>query len=143
MPRQLYFYRTKVLLYHGESGHGDRRPLHQLRPPGQGTALRNLADFLVHLFSRVGDLDHVYLSTVHERCLLCEEPISESQTYLTYRVCPFCRFHYTLSARRRIELLADKGTFKESHKYLSSVAPLSFSGRSSYRKLLSQDQNRT
>ena len=105
--------------------------------------MRNLADFLVHLFSRDGDLNHVYISAVHDRCLLCEEPISESQTYLTYRVCPFCRFHYTLSARQRIELLADKGTFKESHKYLSSVAPLSFSGRSSYRKLLSQDQNRT
>ncbi len=105
--------------------------------------MRNLADFLVHLFSREGDLSHVYLSTVHDRCLLCEEPISETQTYLSYRVCPFCRFHYTLSARERIELLADKGTFKETHKYLSSVAPLSFSGRSSYRKLLSQDQNRT
>ena len=88
-------------------------------------------------------MDHVYLSAVHERCLLCEEPISESQTYLTYRVCPFCRFHYTLTARDRIDLLADKGTFKESQKYLSSLDPLSFSRKSSYRKLLSQDQNRT
>ncbi len=88
-------------------------------------------------------MGRVYLSAVHERCLLCEEPISESHTYLTYRVCPFCRFHYTLSARERIDLLADKGTFKESHKYLSSVDPLSFSRRGPYRKLLSQDQNRT
>ena len=99
--------------------------------------MRNLADFLVHLFSRDGDLNHVYISAVHDRCLLCEEPISESQTYLTYRVCPFCRFHYTLTARERIELLADKGTFKESHKYLSSVAPLSFSRRGLYRSGLS------
>ena len=105
--------------------------------------MRNLAEFLVHLFSRDGDLGRVYLSAVHERCLLCEEPISESNTYLTYRVCPFCRFHYTLSARERIDLLADKGTFKETHKYLSSVDPLSFSRRGPYRKLLSQDQNRT
>ena len=89
--------------------------------------MRNLADFLVHLFSRDGDLEHIYLSVVHDRCLLCEEPISESQAYLTYHVCPFCRFHYTLSARQRIELLADKGSFKESHKYLRSVDPLSFS----------------
>ena len=105
--------------------------------------MRNLADFLVHLFSRDGDMDHVYLSTVHDRCLLCEEPIADSQTYQTYRVCPFCRFHYTLSARERIDLLADKGSFKESHKYISSVDPLSFSRKGTYRKLLAQDQNRT
>ena len=105
--------------------------------------MRNLADFLVHLFGRNGDRDNAYLSPVHDRCLLCEEPISESQAYLTHRVCPYCRFHYTLSARERVELLADKGSFKESHKYLSSVAPLSFSRRGPYHKLLTQDQNRT
>ena len=105
--------------------------------------MRNLANFLVHLFKRDGDLERIYLSVVHDRCLLCEETISQSSTYLTYRVCPYCRFHYTLTARERIDLIADKGTFKESHKYLSSVAPLSFSRRGPYRKLLSQDQNRT
>ena len=108
-----------------------------------GTKLRNLAGFLVHLFGRDGDVERAYLSVVHDRCLFCEEPVAESSAYLTYRVCPFCRFHYTLTARERIELLADKGSFKESHKYLSSVAPLSFSRRGRYRKLLSQDQNRT
>ena len=105
--------------------------------------MRNLANFLVHLFGRNGDQGHSYLSPVHDRCLLCEEPISESQAYLTYRVCPYCRFHYTLSARERVELLVDKGSFKESHKYLSSVAPLSFSRKGPYYKLLTQDQNRT
>ena len=110
--------------------------------PG-GAKLRNLASFLVHLFGRDGDVERAYISVVHDRCLLCEERVDDSPAYLTYRVCPFCRFHYTLTARGRIELLADKGTFKESHKYLSSVAPLSFSRRGRYRKLLTHDQNRT
>ena len=105
--------------------------------------MRNLANFLVHLFNRDGDADRTYLSVVHDRCLFCEEPISDSPSYLTYRVCPFCRFHYTVTARQRIELLADKGTFKESYKYVSSVDPLSFSRRSRYRKFLAQDQSRT
>ncbi|MCH8802399.1 MAG: hypothetical protein IH963_15970, partial [Chloroflexi bacterium] len=105
--------------------------------------MRNLANFLVHLFNRDGEADRTYLSVVHDRCLFCEEPISDSPSYLTYRVCPFCRFHYTVTARQRIELLADRGTFKESYKYVSSVEPLSFSRRSRYRKFLSQDQNRT
>ena len=105
--------------------------------------MRNLANFLVHLFSRDGETDRTYLSAVHDRCLFCEEPISDSPSYLTYRVCPFCRFHYTVTARQRIELLADKGTFKESYKYVSSMTPISFSRRSRYRKLLDQDQTRT
>lgn len=105
--------------------------------------MRNLSSFLVHLFRRDGDSEKVYISIVHDRCLLCEEPIGESTAYLTYRVCPFCRFHYSLTARERIELLADKGSFKESHKYLSSIAPISFSRRGRYRNLLTQDQNRT
>ncbi len=105
--------------------------------------MRNLGDLLVHLFGRNGNLDRIYLSSVHDRCLYCEEEISETAAYQTYRVCPYCRFHYTLSARQRIELLADRRSFKESYKYLSSVAPISFSQRGSYRNLLSQDQNRT
>jgi len=105
--------------------------------------LRNLANFLVHLFNRDGETDRTYLSVIHDRCLFCEEPISDSPSYLTYRVCPFCRFHYTVTARQRIELIADKGTFKESYKYVSSVEPLSFSRRGRYRKFHSQDQSRT
>lgn len=105
--------------------------------------MRNLANILVHLFGRHEDLNGAYLSARHDRCLLCEEPISESPAYLTYRVCPFCRFHYSLSARERIDLLTEKGSFKESYKYLKSITPLSFSQRGHYSKLLDQEQNRT
>ena len=105
--------------------------------------MRNLANFLVHLFNRDGEPDRTYLSVIHDRCLFCEEPISDSPSYLTYRVCPFCRFHYTVTARQRIELLADKGSFKESNKYVSSMDPISFSRRSRYKKLFTQDQTRT
>ena len=105
--------------------------------------MRNLANFLVHLFNRDGETERTYLSVVHDRCLFCEEPISDSPSYLTYRVCPFCRFHYTVTARERIELLVDKGTFKENYKYVKTVEPLSFSRRNRYRKFLEQDQNRT
>ena len=105
--------------------------------------MRNLANFLVHLFNRGGETERIYLSVVHDRCLFCEEPISDSPSYLTYRVCPFCRFHYTVTARERIELLVDKETFKENYKYVKTVEPLSFSRRNRYRKFLEQDQNRT
>ena len=105
--------------------------------------MRNLANFLVHFFGRSQDSDTPRLSVVHDRCLYCEEPINDSHSYMTFRVCPFCRFHYTITARERIELLADRGTFKETHKYLSSVAPISFNRRGRLGELLAQDQNRT
>ena len=105
--------------------------------------MRNLANFLVHLFGRAEGGESTRLPVVHDRCLYCDELIRDSHSYLTSRVCPFCRFHYTITARERIELLADRGTFRESHKYLSSVAPLSFAHRGRYGQLLTQDQNRT
>lgn len=105
--------------------------------------MRNLANFLVHFFGRAENPDTPRLSVVHDRCLYCEEPINDSQSYMTFRVCPFCRFHYTITARERIELMADRGTFKETHKYLSSVAPISFNRRGRFGELLAQDQNRT
>ena len=105
--------------------------------------MRNLANFLVHLFGRPEGGESTRIPVVHDRCLYCDEVIRDSQSYLTSRVCPFCRFHYTITARERIELLADRGTFRESHKYLSSVSPLSFAHRGRYGELLSQDQNRT
>ncbi len=109
----------------------------------QGRTLRNLGNLLVHLFSRQGKPERIFPSSVHDRCLYCEEEIRESQSYQSYRVCPFCRFHYSLSARQRIQLLADRKSFKETHKYLKSVAPITFSQRGSYRNLVSKDQNRT
>ena len=105
--------------------------------------MRNLGNLLVHLFGRHGKMDRIFPSSVHDRCLFCEEDIKESTSYQSYRVCPYCRFHYSLSARQRIQLLADPKSFKESHKYLNSLAPISFSRRGSYRNLVSKDQNRT
>ena len=105
--------------------------------------VRNLTDFLVHLFSDGDELQEMYLSAVHDHCLYCHESISDSNAYLDFRVCPFCRFHYTLSARERIELLADRRTFREHNRYVRSVAPLAFSNRTTYDDQITQSQDRT
>ncbi len=105
--------------------------------------VRNLTNFLVHLFSDDDELEEMYLSAVHDHCLYCHESISDSKAYLDYRVCPFCRFHYTLSARQRIELLADPRTFREQNRYVRSVAPLAFSSRTPYDEQLTESQDRT
>ena len=110
--------------------------------------VRDLTSFLVHLFREGDELEEVYLSAVHDQCLLCHEPISDSRAYLAFRVCPFCRFHYTLSARERIEMIADRRSFREQNRYVKSLAPLSFSnryqsGRNEYDTELTENQDRT
>ena len=110
--------------------------------------VRNLTDFLVHLFSDSDELEEMYLTAVHDHCLFCHEPISGSTAYLEYRVCPFCRFHYTLSARQRIEMVADRRSFREQNRYVRSLAPLAFSNRNQsqpteYDVALTENQDRT
>ena len=111
-------------------------------------SVRNLTNFLVHLFGDNDELEEIYLSAVHDHCLFCHEPISESRAYLDYRVCPFCRFHYTLSARQRIEMIADRRSFREQNRYVRSLSPLAFSNRrgsapSEYDAELAENQDRT
>ena len=105
--------------------------------------MKNLSQVLLHLLRRSPNLDRSYLSVVRDHCLVCEEAISESPLYLRLRLCPHCRFHYSLTARERIELLVDRGSFREINRSIASLFPLSFSSRSSYPRRLSQDQTRT
>ena len=111
-------------------------------------SVRNLANFLVHLFGDGDELEEIYLSAVHDHCLFCREPINDSRSYLEFRVCPFCRFHYTLSARQRIEMIADRRSFREQNRYVRSLSPLGFSNRpdvapSEYDVELTENQDRT
>ena len=57
-------------------------------------------------------------------------------------MCPSCRYHYSISARRKIAILAEKGTFKEINKWVESNDPLKFSPKLSYKKRIAQDQTR-
>ena len=91
--------------------------------------MRNLSDLLVYFLRRNTSLNHVYLSTARDHCLVCGETVSEHESYVHHRVCPTCRFHYSLTARERIELLVDRGTFRETNRSISSLDPLTFSGR--------------
>src|SRR4030042_4468064 len=77
-----------------------------------------------------------------ERCLVCGADLSASELYKRYRVCDSCRFHYSLSARERIDLLVDAGSFNETNRSLVSLDPLSFSDKVSYRRRIFEAQRR-
>jgi acetyl-CoA carboxylase carboxyl transferase subunit beta len=78
-----------------------------------------------------------------EFCLFCGVNLTDSDTYHRYRVCPECRFHHSIPARQRIDLLADPGSFKEVNRFLTSIDPLSFSGKEPYEERLHEAQRRT
>ena len=103
--------------------------------------VRNLTDLLSSVVRR-GRSEEPVVET-RETCLVCDASLVESQLYTQYRVCPVCRFHYSMTARERIDALADPGTFRETNRSLISLDPLSFSSRVSYKQRIFRDQRRT
>ncbi len=79
----------------------------------------------------------------HDACIVCDLDLSESEVYEVFRLCPRCRFHYSMSARERIESLVDTDSFSEINRDMISLDPLSFSSSGSYNSSLFQDQRRT
>jgi len=83
------------------------------------------------------------LEDARHSCLACGGKLRDSALYRRLRVCPHCRFHHSLPARRRVATIADAGTFTETNRWIKSLDPLSFSPRVSYRVRLLSDQART
>lgn len=104
--------------------------------------MKNLVDLLT-TFVRHRSEEGDTRSAERDNCLWCGMDLSQSEVYHRYRVCDSCRFHYSLSARERINLLADAATFKEFNRFLTSVDPLSFASRVSYRERILEAQQRT
>ena len=82
-------------------------------------------------------------SPLREACLACGAGLLDSELYAQVRVCPVCRFHYSITARERIDSLADPGTFRETNRSVTSIDPLSFSSRVPYKQRIRSDQRRT
>ncbi len=76
-------------------------------------------------------------------CRRCGADLSASSTWERFRVCKACGYHAPISARRRLELLLDAGSFRETHRSLTSVDPLLFSDRVPYSERLQAARERT
>ena len=69
------------------------------------------------------------------KCKKCGDTVFQKKLKENLNVCPTCSFHNPLTAYERIELLTDKGSFKEIDKDLESVDTLKFEGISYQDKL--------
>ena len=71
--------------------------------------------------------------TIHARSVL------EESVY----ICPNCNHYLQMPSRARIDLLADKGTFRELDRELVSVDPLGFADHKTYRARLEDARRET
>jgi acetyl-CoA carboxylase carboxyl transferase subunit beta len=101
--------------------------------------MKNLAELIASL--REPHQDPENAAAEQMSCFSCGADLQDSEEYAEFRVCPSCRFHYNISARRRIGLLADPKTFRETNRSYIALDPISFSKE--YRRRVLEEQKRT
>lgn len=77
------------------------------------------------------------------RCPSCAQMIYRRQMESNMHVCPECEHHYRISARQRIEQLADTDTFIPMFTQLRAKDPLSFTDLKSYPERIKREQIKT
>jgi acetyl-CoA carboxylase carboxyl transferase subunit beta len=66
------------------------------------------------------------------KCESCKEIIYKPELERNANVCPRCQFHFRISARARVDLLADPGSFEERNATIRSQDPLHFKDQKGY-----------
>ncbi|MEC7870563.1 MAG: carboxyl transferase domain-containing protein [Chloroflexota bacterium] len=89
------------------------------------------------------DNNFIELGEDLSNCLNCNENISSTDFYKSYKTCPFCNFHYSINFKKRIEIVCDKGSFKEINKNISIIKPVDLELNKSYKKKVRSTRNRT
>ena len=77
------------------------------------------------------------------KCNSCNEIIYRKVVERNLQVCPKCNYHFQIPARRRLEYLADPGTFLEYDTNLTSADPLEFKDLKRYPHRLKESQEAT
>ncbi len=70
------------------------------------------------------------------KCAGCNEMIFRKDMEENLHTCPGCDHHFRLSARQRIKILTDEGSFEETDARLVSRDPISFSAKKAYKQQL-------
>jgi acetyl-CoA carboxylase carboxyl transferase subunit beta len=75
-----------------------------------------------------------------KKCEGCGQLLYQKALEEHLHVCPKCEFHFPLTARARIALTLDEGTFEEWDAELRSLDPLEFKVPEPYPKKLEETQ---
>jgi acetyl-CoA carboxylase carboxyl transferase subunit beta len=77
------------------------------------------------------------------KCSSCNEMIYRRVIERNFQVCPKCNYHFQIPARRRLECVADPGTFVEYDEGLVSGDPLEFKDTKRYPLRIKESQEST
>jgi len=77
------------------------------------------------------------------KCSGCNELIHANELSQNLNCCPKCNYHYRLSLKQRIQLLADGGVFQELFSQIKSVDALDFIDTESYKKRIRDAMEKT
>lgn len=77
------------------------------------------------------------------KCNSCKEIIYRKEVDRNLKVCPKCNYHFRISARERISLLTEHGSFTELAREMTSRDPLAFKDQITYKDRLKDSQNKT
>ena len=77
------------------------------------------------------------------KCNNCAEIVYSKEIDRNLKVCPKCDYHFRITARERIELLVDPGTFTEFDSHLRSEDPLGFKDSQKYRDRVKTARKKT
>ena len=76
-----------------------------------------------------------------KKCNACKAAIVTEDVKNNYYICPKCHNYFRVHARRRVEMIADEGTFEEWDYGLNEGNPLSFPGYEEKVKALQEKTN--
>ena len=76
-----------------------------------------------------------------KKCNACKAAVFVDEVKKNAYICPHCGNYFRVHARRRIEMLADEGTFEEWDKVMSISNPLSYKGYEEKVKKLQEKTN--
>ena len=77
------------------------------------------------------------------KCPECAGLIYRKTMEEQQHTCPDCRYHFRVSAKQRIEMLVDPGSFEEMDADIAPVDVLKFADKKSYSKRLTDEQKKT
>jgi acetyl-CoA carboxylase carboxyl transferase subunit beta len=77
------------------------------------------------------------------KCDSCKEIIYKKEIDKNLKICPKCNYHFRISARERIRLFVDEGSFVEIDSGLASNDPLNFKDKIPYRDRLGENREKS
>lgn len=77
------------------------------------------------------------------KCDNCKEIVYKKEVEKNLKVCPKCDYHFRISARERLNLIADAGSFVEINADMTSGDPLNFRDTMPYIERIKENQKKS